>query len=265
MLTKERLLCILLIFFSLKGISQVSSKNWNGKKCAVVLTYDDALDVHLDIVIPALDSLKMKGTFYLIGSSENVNRRLNDWRKAAKNGHELGNHSLNHPCDASLPGRDFAKGEGDLSKYSVARTVREIRAANTLLKAIDGKEKRTFAYPCGDLKVRDTLFYPQLQNEFSGARGVTSDYVRIKDADLSNLNAFSQVGSTGEQMIEQVKQAQKDGTCIVFLFHGVGGGHSLNVASNEHKKLLNYLAQHRNEIWIAPMVDVAEFLKKAKR
>ena len=30
-------------------------------------TYDDALNVHLDNVIPALDSLNLKGTFYLSG------------------------------------------------------------------------------------------------------------------------------------------------------------------------------------------------------
>lgn len=40
---------------------------WNNKKCAVVLTYDDALNVHLDNAIPVLDSLGLKATFYLSG------------------------------------------------------------------------------------------------------------------------------------------------------------------------------------------------------
>ena len=62
-------------------------KIWNNMKCAVVLTYDDALDVHLDNVIPLLDSLDLKGTFYIIGSSEDFKRRMEDWRKAGKNGH----------------------------------------------------------------------------------------------------------------------------------------------------------------------------------
>lgn len=255
--------CLLLVFVSISGIAQVSN-TWNGRKCAVVLTYDDALNVHLDKVIPALDSLKLKATFYLIGSSPNIDTRLKEWRAASKAGHELGNHSLNHPCDASLPGRGFAKGENDLSRYSVARAVKEIRIANTLLKAIDGKESRTFAYPCGDLRVRDTMFYSQLLNDFVAARGVTSDYNDSKTADLTNLNAFNQVASTGEHMIELVRQAQNSGTCIVFLFHGVGGGHNLNVALNEHKKLIKYLADHQKEIWVAPMVDVAKYMKDRK-
>src|SRR6195952_4744884 len=111
---------------------------WNNKQCAVVLTYDDAINVDLDNVLPALDSLNLKGTFYLIGSSPVVNKRINEWRLAAKHGHELGNHSMFHPCDGSLPGRSFITPDGDLSKYTVERVVKEIRANNTLLKAIDG-------------------------------------------------------------------------------------------------------------------------------
>src|SRR5580704_7617373 len=79
------------------------STPWNHKSCAVVLTYDDAIDVDLDNVIPALDSLGLKGTFYLIGSSTVIANRIAEWRKAAAEGHELGNHSMNHPCDGSLP------------------------------------------------------------------------------------------------------------------------------------------------------------------
>src|ERR1700749_4854037 len=93
------------------------TKVWNNKQCAVVLTYDDAIDVDLDNVVPALDSMKFKGTFYIIGSSPVVNKRMDEWRKAAKEGHELGNHALFHPCDGSLPGRGFVTPDNDLSKY----------------------------------------------------------------------------------------------------------------------------------------------------
>jgi len=81
---------------------------WNGKKCAVALTYDDGLNVHLDKVIPVLDSAGFKGTFYLTGCREGVSRRIEDWRKAAARGHELGNHTLFHPCVAVANGRDYS-------------------------------------------------------------------------------------------------------------------------------------------------------------
>lgn len=45
-------------------------KAWNNKECAVVLTYDDAIDADIDNVLPVLDSLKLKGTFYIIGPEQ---------------------------------------------------------------------------------------------------------------------------------------------------------------------------------------------------
>ena len=84
---------------------------WKDESSAVVLTYDDAIDVDLDNVIPALDSLDLKGTFYLIGSSTVVANRMAEWRKAAAEGHELGNHSMFHPCDASVRGRSWVSAD----------------------------------------------------------------------------------------------------------------------------------------------------------
>ena len=242
--------------------SQTGSGKWNGRKCAVVLTYDDALNIHLDKVVPLLDSLHLNATFYLIGSSPVVTNRIDAWRAAAKKGNELGNHTLKHPCDGTLPGREFVTAQNDLSKYTVPRAIKEIKDTNTLLGSIDGKTERTFAYPCGDLTINDTVFYNYLKKDFVAARGVTSGYLPAKDVVLSDINAFFQNGSTATQMIAQIEEAEKKGSFIVFLFHGVGGEHSLNVDAQEHKKLLIYLAKRKKDIWTAPMVTIADYIKK---
>ena len=235
---------------------------WNHKDCAVVLTYDDAIDVDLDNVVPALDSLNLKATFYLIASSPVVDKRLNEWRSIAKNGHELGNHSLYHPCDGSISGRSFVTPETDLSKYSVYRAVSEIRSANILLKAIDGKNDRTFAYPCGDLKIGDKYFYEQLKNDFAGARGVTPGLQSIDQVDPTNIDCYGINGQSADYMIDLVQKAMKTHTLLVFLFHGVGGGHNINVDKGAHSKLLHYLKKNQERIWIAPMIQVADYIRK---
>ncbi|SFP85405.1 polysaccharide deacetylase family protein [Hymenobacter arizonensis] len=234
---------------------------WNNKQCAVVLTYDDAIDVDLDNAVPALDSLQLRGTFYLIGSSPVVARRLPEWRQAAKRGHELGNHALFHPCDGSLPGRSFVTPDNDLSKYTVSRAVSEIRTNNTLLTAIDGKTKRTFAYPCGDLKIGNVAFYDQLQNDFVAARGVSAGLQTPAQVNLANINSYMINGQSAEYLIDLVKKAQQSRTLLVFLFHGVGGGHGLNVDLQAHRQLLRYLKAHEKDIWVAPMVEVAENIR----
>lgn len=250
------------LLFAMQKTKAQTATSWNGKQCAVVLTYDDAINVDLDNVLPALDSLNLKATFYLIGSSPVVNSRVNEWRKAAKEGHELGNHSLFHPCDGSLPGRGFVTAENDLSKYTVTRAVNEIRVNNTLLKAIDGKDLRTFAYPCGDLTAGGQYFYNQLANEFAGARGVMPGLQTIDEVNLTNIECYGINGQSADYMIDLVKKAMKTHTLLVFLFHGVGGGHSINVSLSAHSALLHYLYQNRNNIWITPMVQVASYIKK---
>lgn len=253
---------IAICLLTIASISYCQNKaTWNNKKCAVVLTYDDAIDVDLDNAIPVLDSLNLKATFYIIGSSSVVNRRLNEWKKVAANGHELGNHSLFHPCDGSRPGRGFVTPETDLSKYTISRVVNEARINNTLLKAIDGKSKRTFAYPCGDTKIGDSLFYPLLRNDFVAARGVRSNMPSIDKVDLDDIDCYMINGQSAEYMIGLVEKAMQNHTLLVFLFHGVGGGHAINVGLQEHSQLLHYLKNHEQEIWIAPMADIADYIK----
>ncbi len=258
----KTLLFLLVLISGCFCSAQTETKNWNGKKCAVVLTYDDALNVHLDKVIPMLNAYNFTGTFYLIGASPNVANRIEEWREAAKKGHELGNHTLNHPCDATLPDREWVSPETDLSKYTVARAVNEIKATNALLKAIDGRSERTFAYPCVDMKIGYEYFYNSVKDDFAGARGATATYPPIKDVNLNDINGFVEINSTAEQMIAEIEQAEKAGSFIVFIFHGVGGEHPLNIELEEHKKLLDYLKKKEKDIWVAPMVDVAKYIKE---
>lgn len=238
---------------------------WNGKRCTVVLTYDDALNVHLDNVIPALDSLNFKGTFYLSGYFPGCRERISDWRTAATNGHELANHTLFHPCAGDIPGRNWVKPDYDLSKYTVQRLLDEIRMTNVLLESIDGKKQRTFAYPCGDTNVGKVSYIDDIKKDFVSARGVKKEMVKIDHVDLFNVPSYGINGESGEQLIALVKKAMEEKTLLVFLFHGVGGEHSLNVSLQAHRELLHFLKDHENEIWITPFIEAAEFVQKNAR
>jgi peptidoglycan-N-acetylglucosamine deacetylase len=257
-ITNIQLLLILTITVSQATAQQ--SYEWKGKKCAVVLTYDDALNVHLDNVIPSLDSAGFKGTFYVMGESEVLSKRMSDWKTAANHGHELGNHTLTHPCVGQMPGREWVSQEKDLSRYTFARVVNEINITNTLLHAIDGKTERSFAYPCGDLKVDTIHFYQHFEHVFAGARGVQEGMKHVKEIDLTNINCYFINGHSGEYLVNLVKKAMVSQTLLVFLFHGVGGEHSLNVSLPAHRQLITFLKQHQKDIWVAPMVDVANYI-----
>ena len=235
---------------------------WNGKKCAVVLTYDDGLAVHLDNVIPALDSLGLKGTFYISDYLGELQAQIPRWRQAATKGHELANHTIYHPCEGGRPGREFVRPENDMNNYTVRRMTDEIRTMNTLLTAIDGKTERTFAYPCGDMKIHDTAYLEGLENNFVAARGVLPVIIPVDNVDLYNIGCYPVNNQPGNELISLVKKAEAQRGLLVFLFHGVGGGHNLNVSLAAHSELLRYLKQHEKDIWTVPMIIVAEFIKK---
>ena len=233
---------------------------WNGKKCAVVITYDDAINEHLDNAVPLLDSLNLKATFYLTAFSTSIQTRLSEWKKLPAKGHELGNHTLYHPCAGGV-GREWVSKDYDLTKYTVKRMVDETRMTNVFLQALDGKTTRTFAYTCGDMKIGDSAFMDGMKNDFIAARAVNNQMHKINEVNLYAVDCYVVNNNTAPQMIEWVKKAAETNSLLVILFHGVGGGNSLNVALPDHRAFLTYLKQNQQDIWVAPMVEVAQHVK----
>ena len=58
----------------------------------VSLTFDDALDQHLDVAIPLLNEAGLAGTFYAHLTVPALSRRSAEWRAAAMAGHAFGHH-----------------------------------------------------------------------------------------------------------------------------------------------------------------------------
>ena len=256
---------IVLYILLLSSMTFYSQNNlpWKGKKCAVVLTYDDAINQHLDNAIPLLDSLRLKATFYLTAFSQSMQTRLNEWKKLATNGHELGNHTLYHPCIGGK-GREWVSKEYDLNNYSVKRMIDETRMTNLFLNALDGKTKRTFAFTCGDMKIGDSSFINAMKDDFVAARAVRNVMHKITEIDLYSIDCYMVNNHSFDQMKEWVDNAIRSNSLLVILFHGVGGGNALNVSLAPHRQFLQYLKKNEKDIWIAPMLTVAEYVKTSQ-
>jgi peptidoglycan/xylan/chitin deacetylase (PgdA/CDA1 family) len=236
-----------------------SDTRWpDGAKAAVVLTYDDALTSQLDNAVPALDEAGLKGTFFL----SNVKQAdLPRWREAAADGHELANHTIFHPCAASVyPTEARYTSE----TYTVASMLREIEQQNVLLTAIDGKPRHGLATPCGQtlaggvdyieaLREADLVDYVRAANDVP-----ESVHVGIPGGDVMNIPARGFPDDvTGQELIAYAQEARENGGMAVFLFHGVGGDY-LQVSNAAHRELLAWLADHRDELWVTTLGEVAE-------
>lgn len=250
----------LLLLLTITGHAQEETL-WNGKKAAVVITYDDAIDEQLDNAVPVLDSLGLKATFYVTAFSPSVQRRLDEWKKLAVTGHELGNHTLYHPCNGGQ-GREWVSKEHDLLNYTVKRMEEEVRMTNLFLQSLDGKTQRSFAFTCGDMKIGDSAFIDGLKKDFIAARAVRNEMHPIGQVDLYNMDCYVVNNHTADEMKAWVDKAISTHSLLVILFHGVGGGNGLNVQLKDHREFLMYLRQHEKDLWVAPLAESAAFIKK---
>lgn len=258
-----KLAVMLLVILATSVLPVLGQNNiWpNGKKAAVVLTYDDGLDSQLNIAIPQLDTFGFKGTFYIYGYlPEN---RFDAWKKVSEKGHELGNHSLFHPC----LGKGSTKQSPRFSSedYDVPSIIREIRVMNKLLFAITGKTPTSYAYPCSETLVGGVDYSDSLQVsgllKFARTGG---NQTIIKD--FSNLNYFKiptysvKPGSDASTLTSYAGEVLQQGGLGVYIFHGVGGDY-LSVGGDDHLKLLKYLNEHSDEIWVTTFSEAMEYLQ----
>ncbi|MFL6680321.1 MAG: polysaccharide deacetylase family protein [Burkholderiaceae bacterium] len=234
----------------------------HGEKAAVSLAYDDAIDSQLDNAIPALDRAGLRGSFYLTLSNASIARRLPEWRAAAAHGHELGNHTLFHDCSGKAAGHEWVTPELDLDTVSPARMAAQVKLANTMLHAIDGRTARTFTVPCGDRLAQGGVDYVDLvKDEFvaikSGGGGVIPDMAAL---DPLAVGVTAPEGLSGAQLIQGVKDAAARGTMINFTFHGIGGDY-ITTSTQAHEELLAFLAAHRDVYWTDTFLNIMTYVK----
>ena len=265
-----KLISYIFIFFNVIHFANVEAASqdfkWpNDAKAAVNLAYDDALNSQLDIAIPQLDKYNFKGSFYLILGAQSLVQRLEDWRAIARNGHELGNHTVNHACRKTQPNTDWVKDWNDLDKRTIEEMQHEIRVANTFLTAIDGKTTRTFTAPCGQWQVADGNYLDAVKSEFIAMKTTISSQPQpLSDINAHNVHVVPPSNVTGQQLITFVKQAAEMGTIANFTFHGVGGDH-LKVSADAHQELLAYLHQNRDTYWVDTFANIMTYLSTTQK
>jgi sialate O-acetylesterase len=240
----------------------------NGAVCAVSLSYDDSVPIHHQRVAPLLHAHGLHGTFYL--SIHNL-EGPEEWKKVAAQGHELGNHSLFHPCRREPPGNYAWLAEDyDLANYSPKRFRDELSVANKFIDLLDGGRPRTYGNNCTHLTIGrgDTLkpMDPILDDLFVAARGaITSEPVDPANPAFTRLGHYNGDGKTFEQLRAEIEAARARGAWIIYMFHGVGKEtHNLFIDDEEHRKLVEWLDHERATIWTAPVVEVAQHLKTAQ-
>ena len=228
----------------------------DGARAAVSLSFDDARPSQVDAGLALLDALGVKVTFFVVPGA--VEDRLAGWKAAVAAGHEIGNHSLTHPCSGNFA---FARRKA-LEDYTYEKMARELREANARVKALLGVTPRTFAYPCGQTFVgrgrRTRSYVPLVAEMFDAGRGWRAEAPQDPRAgDLAQVNGVEMDGKDFEHIVPLIEQAREAGGWLVLGGHEIGEGGRQTTRVSLLRRLVPYLLDPANGLWVAPVGTVA--------
>jgi peptidoglycan/xylan/chitin deacetylase (PgdA/CDA1 family) len=236
----------------------------SGARAAVSLTYDDGLATQLENALPRLDGAGLKATFFPSGDGLKDPANHGLWKAAAAAGHEIGVHTMNHPCDKKF---DFIRPGYALQDYDEKRLRLELEENIRLVRGFGYENKSlVFAYPCGDMNFGPEMgksYIPVVKDMFSAARGMGGILADPLNVDLYNIPCFG-VECEGSGLIELVNQAEEKGRWVVFLFHGISGDY-ISVTEQAHAELISYLKRNESSLYTDTMGNVASYVVRTRK
>lgn len=218
------------------------------------LTYDDAVPSQRAIAARQLGARQLPGTFFILGKSDDLTRHRGEWQSLLAAGHELGSHTIHHPCDCS---HDWVPRGYTSQDYDLPRMRAELEQTLSLLQGFGAPAPFTFAYPCGETRVGKPAesYVPIVSELFLAARGVQARLADPWQDSLLEVPAFDGAREASE-LIALCERAEAEGAWLVLLFHGVGGDH-LAVGAEAHAALVEHLARRRDALWTENFRTVA--------
>jgi peptidoglycan/xylan/chitin deacetylase (PgdA/CDA1 family) len=225
---------------------------WNSHSAALSLTFDDSRPVHLDVVIPELNKRHLRATFFLIVSKTT---RIDEWRAAQAQGHEIGNHTVSHEHAGDLHGEGLELQVEDAKKFLDSNF-----KSNIL----------TFAYPYTE--VSPGLLYWVKRYDYAArvGRGDERSLYITPDSQPDWYNLPSQPSYTKYDAAvyrQWVDEALSMNAWTILQIHGIGDLSTgfEPIPSNTFIEVLDYMkAAESKGLWVAPFGEVAAYFRAQK-
>ena len=202
------------------------------KEAAISFTFDDNCPSSLSTIVLTLDKYGYKATFFVIPNRIGSDERWKKWKKLDYEGHEIGNHSLNHQ---------------NLSKIQDIELLRnEINMAQDIIHKKIGKAPFSFAHPghaTNDMVDR-IMFERHYASRMSPAKfcnwwGVVS---------ISTVDAFENFMNDGI----------KTKAWMVIAAHGVGDGWK-PISQNFFNQSLSLVNANEDKIYVDHFGNLARY------
>jgi len=236
---------------------------------AVSLTYDDGLPIHYTLVDPLLRQHNLRATFYPMIQSD-LRLHPGRWRQLAQAGHELGNHTIFHPCrQRESDPYPWLDERYNLNNYTPIQLRAELEVANLVLRLLDGQTERTFGNTCCDTSIgsgkQEQSLEPLLKGLFVAARGKLTNRIAQPGPgfNLLDIGCISADGRSFEELMHLVEQTRTSAGWAVLMMHGIGADtYDLHLEADVHERFVAWLAQQQT-IWTAPLRTIGRYIAGA--
>ena len=234
-----------------------------GKRVAVSLSFDDARASQVDRGLDLLNPTGVKVTFFVV--PENVKKRLNGWKRDVASGHEIGNHSLTHPCSGNFP---FSRNNAP-ENYTLEQIAQNIDGANAAIQQILGARMVSFAYPCGQKFVgrgsQVKSYVPLIAERFLVGRGFSDEYFNNPAfCDLAQASGTVSDNSDYPQMVKLISQAATQGAWIIFGGHEIGEKGFQTTDATALVKLCKYIQDPANGVWVDTVKNIGQYIQEQR-
>jgi peptidoglycan/xylan/chitin deacetylase (PgdA/CDA1 family) len=218
--------------------------NWAGFHSAVTYTFDDSIPSQI-ANYPQLQATGVHMTFFLVGASDG-NSPV--WAQAAKDGHELGNHTEHH-CHADSTGCGWGPYAGSLqAEYDLC--------TDHIERTYGVSSVWTTASPYGDMGYDNAA-----KTRFFLNRGVQGGQIAPNDnSDPFNLPIFgASAGQTAAAFNPAIDSAHAAGNWLIFMFHSLGGDGGYAPVDPAEVIASIHHAQSFGDTWIDSMVNIGAY------
>ena len=261
----QKAIILFLLIFSIQFLTAQENRSnfeWpNGKKAALSLSFDDARFSNVDVGVELFKKHNAQVTFYVLPNE--MKERMEGWKQAVADGHEIGNHTLYHPCSGNFA---WSRSKA-LETYNLASMRKELLEANLLIKELLGVEAVSFAYTCGQTFVgrgaETQSMVPLIDELFVSGRGWLNEASNDPHfVDLSQIQGIEMDGKDFEKEIKPLlDEAVENGKWVVLAGHEIGEGGFQTTQVSMLEELLAYVQQPNSDIWMAPVGTVTTYVK----
>jgi hypothetical protein len=212
---------------------------YDDKQAAVSLRFDDSHPTHLSVALPLLNERKFVGTFLVNPGTDRYLQHKNEWEGVVlENGHELGNHTLNHRGARTDDEADQEIGEA-------ARLLHQLQPKRNLIAFEPGggtlwEQRKPFSFFIAKYGLYDIHAAKQRQHYTMSCSEVHS---------LFNVKSFK----------DNLSEAIASGAWFQPHFHEIDTTGSLRISPAMFKELLDIVAGQREIIWQAGLTEIGEY------